>query len=660
MRRLSDLASLPPDEHAAFLAELGRAVEAAHIPALMAALVHLTGDVSPVEQAPQPVYGLFTEDQGNLPADLQAKVRRSAVAAVANLLKSGKAPPQPSDAAIHKMMRFVVGAELPERYMPLLAEQLAMDAADPMRPDWSTPRLRAAAKGLHVVIIGAGMSGLLMGLRLKQAGIGFRIIEKGDGVGGVWRDNVYPGCRVDTPSHLYSYSFEQNHAWPAYYSTQDVLLNYFERIADDHGLRAHIETGTEVTAAVFDEETARWSLSLRGRDGEVSRIEADHVVAAVGQLNQPRYPQIAGLGDFDGPAFHSARWDRDVALDGKRVGVIGTGASAFQFVPEIADKVDKLVLFQRSPPWLSPTPDYHDTVPGGDRWLFENLPFYEKWYRFRQFWKMSEGKFDGVIADPAWQGPPSAIGEASEFLRKLFTDATAAQCEGADGLLDLVIPDYPVGGKRALRDNGVWIRTLRRPNVEIVAEPIEAITERGLRTKDGREHAVDVLIYGTGFHASDFLRNIEVRGRGGVELHDVWDGDARAFLGVTVPDFPNFFMLYGPNTNVVVNGSIIFMTECAVNHVMACLKLAAEHGSGAIEVRPEVYGAYNREVDEANAQRAWGVPQSQSWYKNAKGRVSQNWPHRLIEYWSATRSPSTEEFILGEADGALRTGRAVS
>jgi 4-hydroxyacetophenone monooxygenase len=618
----------------------------AHIPSLMVALVHLTGNTDHLTEARRPVYEVLGDGQGGLkPEDVQA-IRDLAKQALGDLAAGKPLPPSPTPAQVRFMMDYVAGAEIPERYAPFLTEALSLDGVDPDRPTWNADEKQAAA-GLKVIVIGAGMSGLLTGIRLQQAGIGFTILDKNPDVGGTWLENSYPGCRVDTPNHLYSLSFEPNHDWPQRYSTQDVLLRYFQRLADKYGLREHIRFGTRVEAAVFDEASATWSVKVEGPDGPET-LTANAVISAVGQLNQPNFPEIPGRELFAGPSFHSARWDHAVDLKGKRVAVIGTGASAFQFVPKIAAEAGELTVFQRSPPWLAPTEDYHETVGEGKKWLLEHLPFYDKWYRFYLFWTMTDGVYEAVKADPDWVGPAGTISEASAMLREMLVAKIGEQTAGDAALLEAVTPQYPFGGKRALRDNGVWIEALKRPNVTLVTQPVTAVTPAGVVTADGAEHPADVLIYGTGFKASSFLTPMTVVGRGGKDLHQAWGGDARAYLGMTAPGFPNFFMLYGPNTNIVVNGSIIFFSEASVRYVVEALRLMVDSGAKTVEVRPEVHDAFNARVDEANAHMAWGVEGVSSWYKNAHGRVSQNWPFPLVEYWEATRAPDPGDFVIAK------------
>lgn len=628
------------------LLELG--LMQAHLPALLMALVHVTGDASLLDEFPRPVYDFFAEGRlGGYDEETQSRLRARAKAAIEAYLVNGqRLPPAPSPATLHKMMNFVAGVDIPEHYLPFMEEELGISGEDAKHPHWESPKLQAARKDMRVVVIGAGMSGILSAIRLQQAGIAFDVIEKNPDVGGTWLENTYPGCRVDNPNHMYSFSFEPNHDWPYHYSTQDVLLDYFRRTADKYGLRQHIRFGTQVLETRFDEKTAKWHVTIKDKSGKEETLVADAVISAVGQLNQPKMPDIPGVGSFKGPAFHSATWRHDVDLKGKRVNVIGTGASAFQFVPEIAPDVKELKVFQRTPPWLGPTPDYHDKVGEGKKWLLEHVPFYAKWYRFWIFWMMTDGIYEFVKTDPTWNGSPNAVSPNNALLREMLTAAIKPQTDDAPWLFDKIIPDYPFGGKRSLRDNGKWVEALKRPNVALVTEPIAEINATGVKTKDGKQYDSDVLIYGTGFHASNFLRTFKVYGRGGQELHDRWNGDARAYLGMTVPGFPNFFMIYGPNTNIVVNGSIIFFSECSVRYIIGCLRLLAETGSATLEPKEKVHDTFNARVDEANKMMAWGAPQVTSWYKNATGRVSQNWPFPLVEYWSATLNPNPNDFEL--------------
>jgi 4-hydroxyacetophenone monooxygenase len=631
-------------------ANLEDVLKDAHLPALLTSLVHMTGDTSWLRPEWAPVYNPMDRADLGISPERQAEARKAAAEAIRAYLGGKPLQMATTDTAtLRRQMDFVAGAPIPEQYVDFLVDELTLAGKSTKDPQFEQPQLQAAARKLKVLVIGAGMSGLLTGIRLTQAGVPFEIVDKNPDVGGTWFENTYPGCRVDNSNHMYSYSFEPNHLWPQHFSPQPVLLEYFRGIANKYDLRKHIRFETFVESLAWDEGRAVWRATLRGPGGKTEIIEANAVVTAVGQLNRPRMPDIKGLGSFAGPAFHSAEWRHEVDLKGKRVAVIGTGASAYQFVPEIAPDVARLTVYQRTPPWGLPVPHYHDDVPENMKWVLEHVPYFDKWYRFYLFWMTTEGFLPMVKSDPAWTGPTTAVGPENAMLREMAAMALQAQVADRPDLAEKVIPQYPIGGKRAVLDNGVWLGALKRPNVELVTDKIAEITPRGLKTADGVEHEYDVLIYGTGFQASNFLSYLKVKGRGGRDLHETWGGDAKAYLGMTVPGFPNFFITYGPNTNIVVNGSIVFFSECSVRYIIGCLKLLADTGARAIEVSKAVHDDFNRRVDEANAGWAWGSPNVSSWYKNSFGRVSQNWPFGLIDYWRATLAPNPDDFVLEKA-----------
>jgi 4-hydroxyacetophenone monooxygenase len=490
------------------------------------------------------------------------------------------------------------------------------------------------------------MSGLVAAHRLRQAGLDVTVLEKNDDVGGTWFENTYPGCRVDVSNHFYSYSFAQRVDWPDHFSPQGVLLDYFRTFADENGLRPLIRFGTEVTSVVLDEPAMTWRLTVTTPAGTEETVEAEAVVSAVGQLNRPNMPDLPGIDDFAGPWFHSARWRHDVDLRGKRVAVIGTGASAAQFIPEVAKEAAHLTVFQRTPAWFLPTPNYHDPVDPAAQWLFRNIPGYANWYRYFIFWQNVEGVRGAAVVDPDWDHGEESVSLVNDGARQILTAYIHLQFADMPELLPHVVPQYPPFAKRFIRDNGAWAEALRRDNVDLVTTGIAGVTAGGVATVDGEVHEADVIVYGTGFTASDFLMPMRVVGRGGVELHERWKGDARALLGITLPQFPNLFLLYGPNTNIVVNGSITYFSECEVHYVVGCLRELLARGARALEPTEEAHDAYNERIDAQNALMAWGASKVNSWYKNATGRSAQNWPFSLLEYWQLTREPDLSQYLL--------------
>ncbi len=636
--------------------EIRAALSQAEIPPLLPALAYLTGDLTLLrdELRPNPMLGAMP--QGGLGEDQQATAREIALETLTRYRDGGSKPaPPPSDEDLLRIMEFAVGGSEMRDYLPLLEEELSYRGEDRRAPDWHKSAL-APAVDFKVVIVGAGMSGLLAAHRLQQAGVEFVVIEKNDDVGGTWFENCYPGCRVDNPNHNYSYSFAQRHDWPFHFSTQDVLLEYFRGAADAFGLRPHIRFGTEVVSATWSEEDREWAVVVRAADGTEETLRSHAVVSAVGQLNRPSYPDIQGRDSFAGPAFHTGRWDPSVDLRGKRVAVIGTGASAAQCIPEIAPIVGELLVFQRTPAWFGPTPDYHDAVQPGLQWLYRHVPSYSEWNRFWIFWRMGDGVLETVRVDPDFEPKGASISLMNDMARMMFTGYLEEQFKDRPDLLDQVVPDYPVGAKRIIRDNGVWAGALKRDNVRLITDPIREITPAGIETDAASGQAagaetfeVDVIVYGTGFHASKFLTPMRVVGRGGVDLHEKWAGEARAYLGITIPGFPNLFCLYGPNTNIVINGSIVYFSECGVRYLLGCVKLLLASEHRAMDIRKDVHDEFNERVDAENRNMAWGWSDVNSWYKNDSGRVAQNWPFTLLEYWQRTLAPDPEDYeLVGE------------
>jgi 4-hydroxyacetophenone monooxygenase len=629
------------DDNATLRAALGEA----EIAPLVPAVAQLTGDYTLVREDLRPDPLLVLEPEGGLTEDQLSEIRELLHNALTTWREAGAPPaPDPTDEQLHQLMAYLITDEtLVDEYFPVLTEELAIGGQDLRAPRWHKDEI-APDTDFTVAIVGAGMSGLLAAHRLNQAGVPFVIFDKNADVGGTWFENSYPGCRVDVANHLYSYSFS-NHGWPQHFSDQATLLDFYRQFADEAGLKSHIRFETEVTSAEFDEDAQTWRVHTTNSDGAQDTHTFQAVISAVGQLNRPHFPEIPGRDDFAGPAFHSARWDHDIDLHGKRVAVIGNGASAAQLIPIVAEQAAHLTIFQRTANWLFDTPEYHDDLLAGHAQLLHDIPSYAQWSRLWLFWRTHEGLLPAARVDPNWTGPPEvSVSEMNEMVRELLTEYLTTQFADHPDLLAKVIPDYPPIAKRILRDNGIWVRTLTRDNVDLVTEPIERITQTGIETADGQDHPVDVIVYGTGFHASKFLTPMRVLGRGGADLHERWSGDARAYLGVTVPDFPNLFCLYGPNTNIVINGSIIYFSECGTDYIVACIRELLAKGHQTLALRQDVHDAFNVSVDAENGQMAWGVSSVHSWYKNANGRVAQNWPFSMLEYWRRTRAPDAADY----------------
>ena len=640
----SRYAGLPFSDDDATIAAL---LEDLSVPTLMVSMVHLTGDPSWIRGPIKPLGIYLNEVQGFLSPEDQATVRAQALKAICAYRDGGCAlPPSPSPNLVREMMDFLIVDHVPSEYLGLLLEELELDGTDLRREPAHVGIGERAPEDFGVVVIGAGMSGLLAGIRLAEAGVAFTIIEKNAGVGGTWYENRYPGCRVDVGNHFYSYSFAPADGWTEFFAQQPELQAYFERCMSDYGVANHVRYSTEVTTARWDEKMGRWTVTITGNDGASEELTATAVISAVGQLNRPKLPDIRGRDSFEGLAMHSARWVDGTDLTGRRVAVVGTGASAFQIVPTIAADVEHLTVFQRSAPWMFPNPHYHDQVGPGVSWAVQHLPFYGRWYRFLLFWPACDGGLVAMKIDPDYPHQEVAISEINDAARQVFTQWMAEQIGDDPNLLAKVVPDYVCLGKRTLQDNGSWLGALTRDNVELVTEAIAEIRPHGVVTADGVEHPVDVIVYATGFHANKYLWPMEIVGRDGVTLADQWGDEPTAHLGITVPGFPNLFCLYGPATNLAHGGSIIFMIECQVRYLMGCLAALADAEPGAaLAVRKAVHDEYNERLQAELDTMIWGHHTIRnSWYRGPSGRTFILSPWRLVDYWDWTRLPDLADF----------------
>jgi cation diffusion facilitator CzcD-associated flavoprotein CzcO len=481
---------------------------------------------------------------------------------------------------------------------------------------------------LDTIIAGAGFAGLAMAIQLRKAGRNsFLILEKAAEIGGTWRDNTYPGCACDIPSHLYSFSFDLNPNWTRMYPSQPEIWRYMQDVVDKYHLRSSIRLHSELVEAAFDETECLWRVRLR--TGE--RLSARFLVAGTGPLSKPAIPEIPGLEQFQGRVFHSACWDHSYDLQGKRVAVIGTGASAIQFVPEIAPKVRQLHVFQRTPPWIVPRMDR--PMRGVERWLFRHVPGCMRLFRALLYFR-NELLVPGFAGNTRWLAKPTRM--ALEHLSRQVPD---------ESLRKRLTPTYQIGCKRVLISNDYY-PALTRPNVELVTDAICEINAAGVVTKDGTQRDVDAIILGTGFRVTDFLAPVRIAGRGGVELTEAWRRQgARAYYGITVSGFPNLFILVGPNTGLGHN-SIIFMIESQVRYVLDCMRKLDARRARALEVRPGVQDRFNTQIHARLEKAVWSAGGCKSWYLDEHGRNPTLWPGSTISYWRQTRSARLSDYQI--------------
>ena len=539
-------------------------------------------------------------------------------------------------------LRLASTFELADEDMGLYLEELSLDPwARGLQ--WQTPPPQDRLDAFNVIVIGGGLGGLNAAIQLKRSGIPFTVIEKNADVGGTWFENRYPGCRVDTQSRSYTNLFGVDYSYPYPYCPSSENERYFHWIADRFELRDDIVFETEVRSVAWDETTSEWQVSIDGPDGE-RVLRANGVITAVGFLNRPKLPDVEGMTDFKGPSFHTARWPEDLELKGKRFAVIGTGASGYQLIPELALEAEHVVILQRTPQWMMPTPGYRTPYPTQVNWLDRNLPFYTNFMRFRAAVSI---RFlsDFSEIDPDFDDP-DACSEANKFMR----DASLAFLEsklGDPALVRRMTPPHPYLSARPLAvDSGYSVLdVLQADNVTLVTDGIRRITETGIETVTGEHHEVDVIVYATGFHATDYLFPMTIIGRGGVTLEKTWAEDgARAYLGCMVPGFPNLWMVYGPNTNGGMHPAGFH--EVVGRYALECMEHLIVNDTHAIEVTEDAYWRYNHLLDERNARKVWSDPRAHNYYWTEFGRSAVMCPFYPWEIWHFLRHPSFDDLAV--------------
>jgi len=622
--------------------EIAEALLDVSIPTLMLSLVHMSGDAGLIRGELKPAGLFLNEVQGYMSEADKAAVRKIALEVIADYRDRGCQEPEPiGQELLQEMMQWLVCEPVPAEYVPMLLEEMELDGTD------SRAVLGTPADNFPVVVIGCGESGLLAGIRLKEAGIPFTIVEKNEGVGGTWWQNSYPGARVDVGNHFYCYSFEPTDQWTHFFAEQPELQAYFQTVMDKYDIGRHVLWETEVTEASWDDDIATWSVTARDRTGVTTTLTARAVISAVGQLNRPHLPDIEGQRGFAGPVFHSSDWDHSVDLRGLRVAMIGAGASGFQIAPAIADEVESLTVFQRTAQWMFPNPNYHAEVGPGVQWALRHLPFYGRWYRFLLFWPGCDKGLEAARVDADYPDQQKAVSEINEITRIMFTEWIASQVGDDPELLAKVVPGYPATGKRTLQDNGSWLRTLTRANVELVRAGIDHIESDAVVTEDGTRYPADIIVYATGFQANKMLWPMTIRGRDGEILSERWGQRPSAYLGITVPGYPNFFCMYGPGTNLAHGGSLIFHSECQIRYITECLELLINGGHACLEPREDKATEWHERSQAEMRKMVWSQPSiKHSFYKNSFGEVHILSPWRLVDYWSWTREPNRDDFVI--------------
>ena len=617
-----------------------RAVDAADMRALLMMVFHHTGDRYWLGERFRPTRDirLIAPEDAGLPDDVQHEIRDAATAVLI-----GAGDPvltQPDDALFMEMMRVALGEDVPPEYVPMMREQMGLASL----LESEGRREPAAADSPTVLIVGAGESGIVLGAILNDLGVDYRIIERAAAIGGTWRDNTYPGCAVDTPNHSYSYSFGARYPWSRFFSERSEIHSYLRHCTDEFSVADRITFDTVCVSATWDEDTAHWRVVLDS-NGSHETIETRFLVSAIGPFGTPQIPRIDGLERFTGVAAHSAAWPDDLDISGKNVAIVGTGASCMQIAPEIADSTRRLTIFQRTPQWVRPIPRFHERIDDDVQVLLQHEPYYSAWYRFVMMWRYGDGLLATLRKDPAWPHPQRSMNKINDRHREQMTRHIHDVLGDRDDLIAKCVPDYPPYGKRILLDNG-WYETLLKPNVDLVTQPIERMEPEGARLDDGSLVEADVLIFATGFDLSRNASRIDIRGSRGVALADTWAEGIGAYLGITVPHFPNLFIMQGPTTGLAHGGSLIFTSEMQARYIGLAVCQANDLGIAAIDVKQSVHDRYLERIDAEHAHLVWSHPGMQPYYRDAFGRIRTVLPWRMVDYFHMTRRPDLADFEL--------------
>ena len=603
---------------------------------LLMVLFHFTADEKWLAApfSPRRDVRLIADEDGGLPPEIQDEIRAAALDVL-----SGDTPPvlaDPDEAIFNRMMTHALAEDVPPEYTPMMREQMGFT---PLGSTIPKPRQKPAAP---IVIVGAGCAGLALGKLLDDLGLDYIILEKNEDVGGTWWENTYPGAGVDTPNHAYSFSFGKSHRWSRYFAPQSEIHDYLSHKADEFAIRQNIRFNTEVVRVDWQAASQSWHLLTKGPAGEAV-VVAPILVSAVGQISVAKMPDIEGLKDFKGTLFHSSRWPKDLDLKGKKLAVIGTGASSMQIVPSIVDDVDELTVYQRSPQWARPIPRYHEKLSEGAQYLLQHVPFYAAWFRFTMFWRYGDGLLPFLRKDPDWPHPERAMNRVNDRHRQEMADHIEEKLAGRPDLIAKSMPNYPPYGKRILLDNG-WYDAIRQDHVTLHDEGVDRFSESAVFGDKGNTCTPDIVVMATGFEVSKMASRLNITGPAG-NLSDVWNGDdPQAYLGISVPDFPNFFIMAGPTSGLGHGGSGMFIAEIHAHYIAHMIVTMLNEGIGQMAASRAAQDAYMAKYNDKHADMIWMHQGLTTYYRNSKGRVYSVMPWRMVDYWNMTRTPKLEDY----------------
>jgi 4-hydroxyacetophenone monooxygenase len=597
---------------------------------LLGLLYHATGDESLAKMGMVDVPAGFADMRVVAdPADI-ALLRARAVRLLSEYQHGREPPPNVSTDRLYRAMTIAAGEDIPHDERALYCEQLALN---PRPRGWDSGPRRRLLGSFDVVVIGAGLAGINAAIQLKTSGISFTVLDKNGGVGGTWFHNRYPGARVDWPSRLYSHTFGVHYPFRHLFAPRAENEAYVNWCADEYGIRSHIQLDTTVLSLRWNSDDSLWYIRTRNANGAEETHVARAIISAIGLLERPYIPVIRGSEEFRGPIFHSSRFDPSLDLSNKRVALVGTGASGMQMAPDLAALAKHLTIFQRSPGWLIPVPGYRDPLPDQILWLNANMPYYSNWARFVLAWNLGDHKLYRIFdVDPDWREPGSVNADNARMRRLLVAHIEKKLSDRPD-LAAACLPGYPVFGSRPVLDNG-WFDALKRDNVRLVAQGVAGLSREGVITNSGELIPADVVVLATGFMPNQLFASIPIEGREGSTIQDIWAADGpRAYWGTSVPRIPNFFMLYGPNTNPRNLGPVQY-GEWTMDYILQAFRAMMENGWKAVEVRQDAYDAFNLELDSRLRTLVSVDPRTrhQSYYTNERGRsaVQSPWPSARV------------------------------
>ena len=621
------------------------AVDQANLNVLRIALLQVTGDESlgqmQVDKVPMRGGAFFAYV---LNERHHQELKDKAVDFIMNF--EGDVPPPPADDEVRRLMELLTGDALNDQEFNFGLEEVAFDEI-PREARWSgTPP--ESRSDFRVLIVGAGASGIASAIQFERLGVPYRIIERQADLGGTWQANHYPDARVDTNSYLYQFKFVKNYPWSEYFASQGEVKHYLKHVATQFGVIDKIEFGVELTTSTYDEKTSTWDVEMKGADGKITTAQANVVISAAGLFSTPKIPDIEGIDDFEGRIFHTADWDDSFDHAGAKLALIGNGSTGTQLMPRLAQEAEHLTVFQRTPQWISKMEGYREPVPAGVQWLFDTVPYYWNWYCYSS--QMTTSGMQGAQEyDREWQKNGGAISQRNDGLRAALTEYIESKVGHDPELMAKCLPDYAPLARRLVVDNG-WYDALLQDNVDLETSGISRITANGIVSNSGEEVQVDAIALAAGFEVARYMWPVDYIGRGGVTLEDVWDKDgARAYLGMTLPGFPNLFIFYGPNAQPRAGGFLSWI-EIWSRYVAQSVVMMIEKDIRSMEPKQSVFEDYNERMDIAMKDLIWeheGPRNTTNYYVNQHGRQGVQMPWLLADYHAWVVAPEPSDFELG-------------